>query len=299
VLYCGYYELRRPKSWRGKKYLENKAPKVVENTKRTMFIKGGRTNEVVTQALKDLYVLKKPEAVMLKKRNVTRPFEDAKSIEFFSDKNDASLFVFGSHSKKRPSNLVVGRMFDFSVLDMFELGVELFKPLSYFQNSKCLAGSKPCIVFNGALFDTDEMYVRLKNVLLDFFRGAVVEKIRLSGLDRVISVTATDSGSVFLRQYRILLKKSGVKTPRVELDEIGPSFQFTIRRHQTAPAHAFKVACRVPKVVKLNVEKNVSYNAFGTKLGRVHMQRQDFSKLQTRKRKSLRETSTSKRSKTA
>ena len=27
----------------------------------------------------------------------------------------------------------LGRMFDFSVLDMFELGVELFKPLSYFQ----------------------------------------------------------------------------------------------------------------------------------------------------------------------
>ena len=37
-----------------------------------------------------------------------------------------------------------------------------------------------------------------------------------------------------------------------------------------------------PKAVK-----NVSYDAFGTKLGRVHMQRQDFQKLQTRKRKAL------------
>ena len=79
------------------------------------------------------------------------------SKEFFSDKNDASLFVFGSHSKKRPSNLIfgeisvlrvalrcaltrnvccspfVGRMYDFHVLDMFELGIEVFKPISYFK----------------------------------------------------------------------------------------------------------------------------------------------------------------------
>ena len=33
--------------------------------------------------------------------------------------------------------------------------------------------------------------------------------------------------------------------------------------------------------------KNVSRDAFGSKLGRVHMQRQDFSKLQTRKVKGL------------
>ena len=33
--------------------------------------------------------------------------------------------------------------------------------------------------------------------------------------------------------------------------------------------------------------KNVSYDSFGSKLGRVHMQRQDFSKLQTRKIKGL------------
>lgn len=66
------------------------------------------------------------------RKNVMRPFEDASSIvsfksvhtaycfslfnsftvkiqEFFAQKNDASLFMFGSHSKKRPNNLVVGK----------------------------------------------------------------------------------------------------------------------------------------------------------------------------------------------
>ena len=33
--------------------------------------------------------------------------------------------------------------------------------------------------------------------------------------------------------------------------------------------------------------KNISYDTFGTKVGRVHMQRQDLSKLQTRKLKGL------------
>lgn len=40
-------------------------------------------------------------------------------------------------------------------------------------------------------------------------------------------------------------------------------------------------------LVQVKKTKNVSRDVFGTKLGRVHMQRQDFSKLQTRKVKGL------------
>ena len=32
--------------------------------------------------------------------------------EFFSQKCDASLFMFGSHSKKRPNNIVIGNFYD-------------------------------------------------------------------------------------------------------------------------------------------------------------------------------------------
>lgn len=37
--------------------IEDRSPKVIENTKRALFIRGGRTSELVTQALKDLVSL--------------------------------------------------------------------------------------------------------------------------------------------------------------------------------------------------------------------------------------------------
>ena len=46
--------IRRPKTHRGKRAVEQRAPKDVENTKTAVFIRGGRTSETVTQALKDL-----------------------------------------------------------------------------------------------------------------------------------------------------------------------------------------------------------------------------------------------------
>ena len=44
---------RKPKTKRGKRFLENRAPKVVENTKQALFVKGGRTNEIITRSLKE------------------------------------------------------------------------------------------------------------------------------------------------------------------------------------------------------------------------------------------------------
>ncbi|XP_010785439.1 ribosome production factor 2 homolog [Notothenia coriiceps] len=87
---------------------------------------------------------------------------------------------------------------------------------------------------------------------------------------------------------RCVLKKSGCRTPRIELEEMGPSFDLVLRRTHLASDDLYKLAHRKPKALKAKKKKNISHNVLGTKFGRVHMQKQDLAKLQTRKMKGLR-----------
>ncbi|GAB1607877.1 ribosome production factor 2 homolog [Argonauta hians] len=270
------------KTQRGKRALERKEPKIFENPKMAMIIKGGNTSEAVTKALRDLYVLKKPYSVMYKRKNIIRPFESENSLDFFSARSDASLFLFGSHSKKKPANLVFGRFFDHHVMDMIELGVTQFKSMMEEKSAKVSLGSKPCLLFAGDPFEQDAEYIRLKNLFIDFFRGNVVDSVRLAGLEHVIMFVAAD-GKIFMRNYKISLKKSGSKTPYIDLHDMGPSFEFVVRRTKLAADDLYKRACRLPRAAKIQKKKNIAHDVFRNKTGRVHMERQDYSKLQTRK----------------
>lgn len=46
--------LRKPKTRRSKRFLESRAPKLTEDVKNTMIMKGGNTSQTVTTALKDI-----------------------------------------------------------------------------------------------------------------------------------------------------------------------------------------------------------------------------------------------------
>ena len=78
-------------------------------------------------------MLKKPFAVNFTKKNQIHPFEDQSNLQFFSQKNDASLFVIGTHSKKRPNTLTFARMFDHQLLDMMEVSIEHGVPMKDFK----------------------------------------------------------------------------------------------------------------------------------------------------------------------
>jgi ribosome production factor 2 len=159
---------RRPKSKRAERALLNREPKVHENVKSAMFLRGPKTSELINQVVSDLYTLKKPHGIKFHRRNQTRPFEDQTSIEFFSNKNDCSLMVLASHQKKRPNNLVLGRFFDYQILDLIELGVENFKSIQQFEgNASCAVGFKPCFVFRGPEFEQKEEFKKFANLLLD------------------------------------------------------------------------------------------------------------------------------------
>ncbi|KAG8431989.1 hypothetical protein GDO86_018218 [Hymenochirus boettgeri] len=252
-----------------------------------MLIKGGNANNTVTQALKDIYAMKKPYGVLYKKKNMTIPFEDQTSLEFFAKKSDCSLFVFGSHNKKRPNNLIFGKLPANSVTLYIRIFPDRKTSSLPFANSKCPEGTKPLLIFAGDAFEMSEDYRRLKSLLIDFFRGPSVSGIRLAGLEHIFHFTAID-GKIFMRSYKVLMKKSGCRTPRIELEEMGPSFDFAVRRTHLASDDLYKLALKRPKALQARKKKNISHDTFGTKYGRIHMQKQDLSKLRTRKVKGLR-----------
>ncbi len=156
--------------------------------------------------------LKRPNAISFSKKNTVRPFEDASSLEFWSAKNDASMFVVGQSTKKRPDGLTFVRMFDGKVLDMCEVGVDKFISMDEFkvrlrlhffftytlilkiscavflQTKKSTPGHRPLMHFASELFDTHPRFIQLKSILLDFFGSEILEGIHMSGVEHVISV---------------------------------------------------------------------------------------------------------------
>lgn len=93
------------------------------------------------------------------------------------------VLQFGSHSKKRPNNLVLGRTYDNHIYDLVEVGVENFRSMESFVYDKKLTpkiGTKPFFAFIGENFESSEELKHLKEVLLDLFRGEVGPSIILT-----------------------------------------------------------------------------------------------------------------------
>ncbi|XP_023027548.1 ribosome production factor 2-like protein Non3 [Leptinotarsa decemlineata] len=285
----------KPTTRKGKKVLLKKEPQVIEGPKRALFFHGRKSSETCRNLLKDFYDLKKPDAVSLNRKNDITIFENAKEVENFCKKHDTSLFLMGSHSKKRPDNLVIGRMFDYSLLDMIELNVESYEGLNSFRGPKFTLGTKPCLLFNGPLWEESQDLKQLKSIFIDFFHREYVEHIRLQGLEHTICFTATPDGKIIFRSYKMILKKSGLRTPRVELEEIGPRADFSLRRTKLPDEDLMKEACRKPKELQVTKKKNISTDELGTTHGRIHIGKQDIHSIQTRKMKGLKEPSSKRR----
>lgn len=285
----------KPKNARSKRAMEKREPKLVENTKQALFVPGANCNQVLQDAMVDLNSLKKPDSKKFQRRNEIRPFEDPSSIEFFSEKNDCSLIVLGTHNKKRPNNLTFARTFNYKIYDMIELRLENYKFLKDFRKSTFQIGMKPMFTFNGTAFNTHPVYQHIKSLFLDFFRGQVLESLDVAGLQQVISISADEVDEekplpkVNFRVYLLKTYRSSdnPKLPRVELDEIGPRFDFVVGRRQEAAPDMVKEAFKIAKQLEPKTKKNIETDLLGDKVGRVHVDKQDIGQLQTRKMKGL------------
>ncbi|KAI3404362.1 RPF2 [Candida oxycetoniae] len=292
----------KPKNARTKRALAKREAKLVENTKTALFVPGSTGNKLLHDAMCDLMALKKPLAKKFSKKNEIRPFEETSQLEFFSEKNDSSLMVFSSHNKKRPNRLTFTRFFNYKVYDMIELSIQNnFKLLQDFKKKFTFTiGLKPMFTFNGPAFDTHPVYKHIKSLFLDFYRGEETELQDVAGLQYIISLSVgeiddlnnSDEKSlplVHFRVYRLKTFRSGQKLPRVELDEIGPRFDFKVGRRIEPSPEVEKEANRKPKQLETKEKKNISTDFMGDKVAQVHVGKQDLSKLQTRKMKGLKE----------
>lgn len=270
-------KVKTPKNPRVKRALEKRAPKLVETGKKTLILQGTKTSNTLNDVLTELYLLKKGSAIRYTRKNENiRPFESGgeTSLEFFSLKTDCSIFIYGSTSKKRPDNLVIGRTYDHHIYDLVEVGVENFKPLNSFIYDKKLAprvGSKPFICFVGEGFESVEELKHLKEVLVDLLRGEVIENLNLAGLDHAYVCTAVSSNRVFFTHCALRLKKSGTIVPRMELVEVGPSMDFVVRRHRLPNESLRKEAMKTAKDQSKKKVKNVGQDAIQGKIGKIYI----------------------------
>jgi ribosome production factor 2 len=154
-----------------------------------------------------------------------RPFENDASFRFLCEKNNASLFALGSHSKKRPDNLVMARMFEFNVLDMFEFSLTSIRAMADFRQETFAVGSKPFMVFQGDAFENHPTYQQLKSVFMDFFCSKPLASFVPAALRQghVIVLTVLPDSSVAFRHYRLdAYSVEGRTSPGAQLIEIGP-----------------------------------------------------------------------------
>ena len=87
--------VEKTKTQKGKRALEDREPKAIENTKTAIFVRGTNCSDLVMKCMKDISNLKKPFTVNYNEKNEIRPFEDVTKLEFYCKKNDSSLFMLG------------------------------------------------------------------------------------------------------------------------------------------------------------------------------------------------------------
>ena len=285
-------EERKPKTHKGKLYLESLKPKVIEDPKQCLFINTQNSNELMRMVLNELYLMRKELSKKLnKKEKIFNIVQNKENVEFLCTKNNTAFFSLSSNNKKHPMDLTLGCLYDHQLLDSFEFEVTNFIPMSYFKEASTINSDlKPIIIFQGELFESDFNYDRLKKLFIDYFQLLDRPNVTISELRRLIVISIeNDEKIVKIRNYQIngdLSNKNSL--PKVNLIEIGPSFDLKERKFLLADEVLYKKALKQPKGVKEVKEKNIEKNKIlGEKRGRIHMQKQNLKAVSLKKFKKI------------
>ena len=156
------------KTQKGKKILESREPQIEEDTKRSVMLRGNKISNEVQQVIRDFHLMrgKDHSTLNLRKSRDLLPFEDCNELEHIVSKFNCSLFLLGTHQKKRPDNLIFGRLFSDHLLDMFEFAVQNYIPTTYFKAQEINYEIKPILLFQGEHFEFSPKHQRFKNFMI-------------------------------------------------------------------------------------------------------------------------------------
>lgn len=178
-------------------------------------------------------------------------------------------------------------------------------------------GTKPCIVLQGPLFESNETLQRLGNLMIDFFKGTRAEMVRLQGLELVIALTALSEEQVLFRVYKSVAFIYKGDNPIAEQFWRKQMLQFflelsLLKLDLKSTSNWTERNLPVTSFIKLQLRnqnwfrsikfifnkynsyflqkpknKNVKFDAFGNKVAKVHTGRQQLDQIQTRKVKAF------------
>ena len=285
-------EERKPKTHKGKLYLESLKPKLIEEPKECLFINTRNSTEIMRMVLQELYLMRKEYSKKLsRKEEIFNIVQNKENVEFLCTKNNTTFFSLSSHNKKHPMDLTLGLLYDHQVLDSFEFEVTNFIPMNFFKGAATINSDlKPIIIFQGELFESDFNYDRLKKFFIDYFQLYDKENVVISELRRIIAISIENEEKVVkIRNYQVngnITNKSSLE--KVNLVEIGPSFDLKERKFLLADEVLYKKSLKQPKGIKEVKEKNIEKNKIlGEKRGRIHMQKQNLTAVSLKKYKKI------------
>ena len=259
---------------KGWKRLENRQPKIIENPKKAIFIRGRNTSQLQRNVCEDLALYKRPYVIKFNEKHEITPFDDESAFEGYCKTLDASLFCLMSHNKKRPHCLTFIRMYDGHVLDMEEMMVVEYKPIKEFEGVKPPAATRLMYSFNGSEFETDQHLRMFKNMIVDFYRNEVNEKLVVDEITAMMVFTVVEN-KVHMTVYHV---KAG--STSLDMHEVGPRVVFVPGRNKFGAEDMREDAMQVPKqLLPPKKKKNVKTDVFGQKIGVVHAKTENLDDL--------------------
>jgi ribosome production factor 2 len=112
-------------------------------------LRGNKISNDVKSVILDLHQMRSKEysTLSLRRSRELLPFEGVGDLEHLVSKFNCSLFTLGTHQKKRPDNLIMGRMYTNHLLDMFEFCVANYVAATQFKVHDINYELKPILIF--------------------------------------------------------------------------------------------------------------------------------------------------------